>query len=345
MRPSPRLVCCLVPVLGVAIAGVAGCSGTRTPPAKTIGQRIEDAKRNTSPGGPARELSKIARFQYRSGDESGALETLRQAQRTIKPDADAAVFAPRLVDIAVSFGLMDDAPAARKAAVDAEKMAGRIEDPVLRIDVLSRLGGLYGDKQEGLGEVRKAQTLLAKAEELAVGDAVSDRFRAPALAAVALGYANADLADKAEALVGRLEGLVESLDQRPKVDALAAAANVRAKRGRPGQGPARRRSEDGPGDRRRREPNVCAGDRGQRPELGRRQARGSDDRGRGRTGRREDRGSRAAEGCGAPGPQPAGGPQGPIRVAHANPYRFPVTFLSASRASERAAAWSTIGSG
>ncbi|MFM7185539.1 MAG: hypothetical protein ACKO4Z_12325 [Planctomycetota bacterium] len=231
MRPSPRLVCCLVPVLGVAIAGVAGCSGTRTPPAKTIGQRIEDAKRNTSPGGPARELSKIARFQYRSGDESGALETLRQAQRTIKPDADAAVFAPRLVDIAVSFGLMDDAPAARKAAVDAEKMADRIEDPVLRIDVLSRLGGLYGDKQEGLGEVRKAQTLLAKAEELAVGDAVSDRFRGPALAAVALGYANADLADKAEALVGRLEGLVESLDQRPKVDALAAAANVRAKRG------------------------------------------------------------------------------------------------------------------
>lgn len=233
MLPSSRLVGRLAVVFALVLVGglAAGCGGTRTPPTKTIGQRIDEAKRNTSPGGPARELSKIARFQYRSGDESGALDTLRQAQRTIKPDAEAAVFAPRLVDIAVSFALMDDKAAARKAAADAEKMADRIDDAVLRIDVLSKLGGLYGDKQQGIGDSRKAQALLTQAEELAGGDAVSDRFRAPALAAVALGYANADLADRAESLVGTLEGLVNSLEQRPKVEALAAAANVRAKRG------------------------------------------------------------------------------------------------------------------
>jgi len=233
MRLSSRFIPGLAPLLtAVLISGwLVGCGGPRKSPAKTIGQRIADAKRNTSPGGPARELAKIARFQYRSGDESGGLSTLREAQRTIRPDSDPVVFAPRLVDIADSFALMDDDAAARKAATVAETMATAISDAILKIDVLAKLGGIFGDKHHGIGDSKKAQELLTKAEALAVGDAVSDRFRAQALAAVALGYADADLAGRADVVVGRLESLVQSLDQRPKVEALAAAANVRAKRG------------------------------------------------------------------------------------------------------------------
>jgi hypothetical protein len=219
-------------VCGAILCGpLVGCSGTTKKPPLTIAERLKRAKADKTPGGPARELAKVARSQFKSGDKAGAIQTLAEARKTISSDADATVFAPRLVDIASAFASMSDKRAARETAGEAVVMSDRIGDAVARIEILSKTGALYGGKDGGLGESSKAKELLARAAELAAGDEVADRFRPQALAAVALGYADADLADQADAIVEKLEGLADSLDARPKAEALAAAANVRARRG------------------------------------------------------------------------------------------------------------------
>jgi len=223
----------LVPLVcgAVVLASLAGCGGTKKKPPMTFAERLKKAKADATPGGPARELAKVARSQFKSGDKAGALQTLADARKTIADDADAVVFAPRLVDIAASFASMADKRAAREAADEAVMMSDRIGDPVTKVDVLAKVGAIYGARDGGLGESSKAKDLLARAAEIAGGEDVSDRFRPQALAAVALGYANANLADQADAIIEKLESLAESLDARPKAEALAAAANVRAKRG------------------------------------------------------------------------------------------------------------------
>jgi tetratricopeptide (TPR) repeat protein len=223
----------LVPLVcgALVLAPLAGCGGTKKKPPMTFAERLKKAKADATPGGPARELAKVARSQFKSGDKAGALQTLADARKTIADDADAVVFAPRLVDIAASFASMADKRAAREAADEAVTMSDRIGDPVTKVDVLAKVGAIYGARDGGLGESSKAKDLLARAAEIAGGEDVADRFRPQALAAVALGYANANLADQADAIIEKLEGLAESLDARPKAEALAAAANVRAKRG------------------------------------------------------------------------------------------------------------------
>jgi len=223
----------LVAILcGAILCGpLVGCGGTKKRPQLTVAERITRAKADKTPGGPARELAKVARSQFKSGDKAGALRTLAEARKTVVADADATVFAPRLVDIAAAFASMSDKRAAREAAGEAVAMSERIGDVVTRIDVLAKTGAVYGSKEDGLGESAKAKDLLARAAELAAGEEVADRFRPQALAAVALGYADANLADQADAIVEKLETLAESLDPRPKAEALAAAANVRSQRG------------------------------------------------------------------------------------------------------------------
>jgi hypothetical protein len=219
-------------VCGVMLCGpLLGCSGTAKKPPLTFAERLKRAKADKSPGGPARELAKVARSQFKSGDKAGALQTLSEARKTIAPDADAMVFAPRLVDLAATFASLSDKRAAREAAGEAVTMAERIGDAVTRVDVLAKTGAVYGGKDGGLGDSAKARELLARAADLAGSDEVADRFRPQALAAVALGYADADLADQADSIVEKLEALADSLEPRPKAEALAAAANVRAQRG------------------------------------------------------------------------------------------------------------------
>ena len=61
---------------------------------------------------------------------------------------------------------------------------------------------------------------------------VEERFKAQALAAIALGYARADLAKEAGRVVEELEASAKAVEElRPKAEALAAAARVRAQTG------------------------------------------------------------------------------------------------------------------
>lgn len=231
------LASCLLLVLCglVVVAPLAGCGGGTKKKKKgsmTIAERLKRAEADSTPGGPARELAKVARLQLTSGDKEGAKATLKKALDSIPATADATIFAPRLVDIAAASAAAADKAAARKAIDRAVAMADGIGDAVTRAELLAKVGAVYGAKEGGLGDAGKARDALAKAADLVMSDDVAERFRPQALAAVALGYANANLAGEAKAVIEKLETMATSLEElRPKAEALAAAANVHAKSG------------------------------------------------------------------------------------------------------------------
>ena len=146
-----------------------------------------------------------------------------------RPAIDANLAAPRLVEIAEVFAMLGDRKQARNAlgkAVDDE-FIGKIEDPVRKAKVLADAGALYGAKTDGIGDAGRAKSILAKAAEAA--DKVDQRFRAEALAAVALGYTRSSLASLADKTVEDLLQAAKDLEEpRAKAEALAAAANVKA---------------------------------------------------------------------------------------------------------------------
>lgn len=217
----------------VMVAPLAGCGGKAKKKAVTIAERLKKARADKTPGGPARELAKVALTQLSSGDKAGALKTLEEARKTITDDADPAVFAPRLIDIASAFAEAGDRKPGREAIDKAVEMATKLADPVARVEILSKAGQIYGGS---LNESSKAKDALKKAADLASSDEVADRFRPQALAAVALGYANANLAGDATKVIEKLESLAGSLEElRPKAEALAAAANVHFKSGDKGK--------------------------------------------------------------------------------------------------------------
>lgn len=230
-RPTTPVTCLLALLAGlVAIGPLAGCGGTKKKAALTIAERLRRARNDPSPGGKPRELAKVARLQAKSGDRAGAIATLSEARSTIAADADAAVFAPRLIDIAAAYAAVAEKNSAREAIDAAAELAAGLADPVARVGVLARIGEVQGSREAGLGDAAAAKRVLAEAADLAAGDAVADRFRPQALAAVALGYANAGLAGDADAVAAKLESLAAGLTElRPKAEALAAAANVRAR--------------------------------------------------------------------------------------------------------------------
>jgi len=223
---------CLVALLCglVLVAPLTGCGGGKKKKgAMTIAERLKKARADGTPGGPTRELTKVARMQVKSGDKAGAVKTLEEARKTVAADADAIIFAPRLVEIAEVYGELGEKKPGREAADKAVAMTESMGDAVARVEVLSKAGTVYGSR---LGDAGKARQSLGKAAEIANGEGVSDRFRPQALAAVALGYANANLANEAKAVIAKLEEMAGKIEElRPKAEALAAAANVHARSG------------------------------------------------------------------------------------------------------------------
>ncbi|MFM8704157.1 MAG: hypothetical protein ACKOHG_09900, partial [Planctomycetia bacterium] len=78
---------------------------------------------------------------------------------------------------------------------------------------------------------KEAKETLLKAK--AAADTVEERFRADALAAVALAYTKSGLADDASDVVDKLLTAAKALTEpRPKAEALAAAASVLSQTGK-----------------------------------------------------------------------------------------------------------------
>ncbi len=197
----------------------------------TVQQRLEKAEKETTPDKQAAGYLRAAKAQLTSGDKSGARDSARTAFDRLKGGGEANLFAPRLVDVADFLAEIGDKKPAKDALLLASEMADGIADPVRRTKVLADAGAVAGDKSQGIGEAALAKQLLTQATTVA--DSVEERFRAEALAAVALGWTRAGQADAAAEMVGRLEESAKALEEpRAKAEALAAAAGVRAQTGK-----------------------------------------------------------------------------------------------------------------
>ena len=109
-------------------------------------------------------------------------------------------------------------------------MAPEIPDDISRSALFATAGGIYGVRQGGIGDAAAARRSLKEATSISGN--VEERFRAQALAAVAMGYVNAGLAKEASDMVATLEESARSVDSpRARAEALAAAGNVRAQSG------------------------------------------------------------------------------------------------------------------
>ena len=226
----PR-TCLVLAVVALLLAPATGC-GTKkkTKKGRTIAQQLDDARKEKTPDAQARKLIRVARTQFKANDKTGAAKTLAEATGLIPADGEAVVCGPRLVEIADLYADMEDRKPAREVLKKAVDRAPDIGDAISRIRLLADAGGIYGAKSGGLGDGKAAREVLASAVEAA--GTVEDRFKAQALAAIALGYARADLAKEAGRVVEELEASAKAVEElRPKAEALAAAARVRAQTG------------------------------------------------------------------------------------------------------------------
>jgi len=216
------------------LAPAAGCGGTKKKGKKgglTVAQQLEKAEKESTPDRQAAAYLRVARRQFSSGDKTGAKDSAKKALDRVSGEGEASQFAPRLVEVAAFLAETGDKKPAKDALVKAVGLAAKIDDPVRRAGVLAEAGGVYGDKAKGLGDGKAARQALSEATKAA--EAADERFRAEALAAVALGYTRSGLADAASDMVGKLEEAAKGLEEpRAKAEALAAAANVKAQTGK-----------------------------------------------------------------------------------------------------------------
>ncbi|MFM8952434.1 MAG: hypothetical protein ACKOOF_05135 [Planctomycetaceae bacterium] len=314
---SSTLVAVSLLAMLMSLVPVTGCgSKKRKPP--TIAELLDDARKAGTDEAQAKQLTRVARLQLRSGNKSGASKTLSEARSKLspskprkpkpappsveaaapadgepKPDdepspegepaaevaapAEAAppadgtppadappeaaapaaggepaampepppeeavpdepprvinpvAAAPLLMDIAAVYSELGEKGAARDVIKQAIKMAPEIPDDISRSALFATAGGIYGVRQGGIGDAAAARRSLKEATSISGN--VEERFRAQALAAVAMGYVNAGLAKEASDMVATLEESARNVESpRARTEALAAAGNVRAQSG------------------------------------------------------------------------------------------------------------------
>lgn len=227
MRQFESIRPLLIVILGLAaVLPAAGC-GTKKKPALTIEQRLKNAEKEKTPDRQAAALLRVARAQFAANKETEAKETAAKALEKLKGEGDANLFAPRLVDIAGFLAEVGERKPAREALVQACGLVDTIDDPVRKAKLFAEAGAIYKANTDSA----QAKETLKKAADAAAG--VEERFRADALAAVALGYTRSGLADAASDVVDKLLVAAKTLDEpRAKAEALSAAAGVQAQTGK-----------------------------------------------------------------------------------------------------------------
>jgi len=225
LRRLPFSVMLLASCLALTVAA-SGCGSKKGP--VTIAERLQQAKRLPTAEGRAGELARVAALRAKAKDKKGAEQTLGEAIAELPEAGQPLVCVPILLEIAEIYADIGQKTAGRKAVEAALKLAATMEDAKGRSSLLAQIGVVQGSRDGGLGGAKAAKKSLDEAAQLAEND-VAERFRGEALAAVAMGYADAGLAADAQEITGTLVELAEGLENlRTKAEAFAAAAAVRA---------------------------------------------------------------------------------------------------------------------
>lgn len=219
----------LVALLAVSLS-LAGCGGSSKSGGGSINDQLQQARKRSTPDRQALALLRVASKQNAANDSAGATKTGKEAVDLLIGSDDANATAPRLVGAAGFLAAIGDKSTAREALGVAVERAGSIGDPVRQVTVLADAGGIYGNRDTGLADSTAATATLTLARDAAF--AVEERYRAEALAAVALGYTKGNVAEEAASMVEQLLETARSNDNpRAKAEGLAAAANVKAQTG------------------------------------------------------------------------------------------------------------------
>jgi tetratricopeptide (TPR) repeat protein len=209
---------------------VAGCGGGSSKGPKSINDQLVQARKQSTPDRQAVALLRVASKQNAEGDTAGATKTAKEAFELLSGMEDANATAARLVSTAGFLAAIGDKATARKVLIVAEERVAGIGDPVRQVSVLADAGAIYGNKSTGLADSAGATSLLTRARDAAL--VVEERYRAEALAAVALGYTKGNVASEAASMVEQLLETARGNDNpRAKAEGLAAAANVKAQIG------------------------------------------------------------------------------------------------------------------
>ncbi len=219
--------------LSIVLCGcmaAVGCGSGSSKGPKSISDQLAQARTQSTPDRQALALLRVASKQNADGDTTGATKTAKEAFDVLASMDDANATAARLVSTAGFLAAIGDKSTARKALGVAEERAAGVSDPVRQVSVLADAGAIYGNKETGLADSAKATSLLTQARDKAL--TVDQRYRAEALAAVALGYTKGNVAEEAASMVEQLLETARGNDNpRAKAEGLAAAANVKAQIG------------------------------------------------------------------------------------------------------------------
>lgn len=222
---APPFVFVIWLLIGCSVmAGSVGC-GKRP---LRIADRL--ARAMDQPPGPGRAtaLLGVARRQVAADDTVGAHDTITMAYNDVSAGGEEALAS--LLDVAQAYIDAGDRRTARTVLNRVAEIGNAIEDPSRKAKTLADAGALFGNADTGMADPQQARALLGKATTLA--EEVEERFRADALAVVAMGYVSGGMAEEAGAMVDKLEACLVALsDPRAKAEALSAAASVYAKTG------------------------------------------------------------------------------------------------------------------
>jgi hypothetical protein len=236
---SPTIVAVSLLAVLVSLAPTAGCgSKKRKPP--TIAELLDRARTAGSDEAQAKELTRVARLQLRSGNKSGASKTLSEARSKISPPkerkpkpapaADAAAPAdgeqkpegePAADAAAPAEGAAPAAePGVEEAVADEPQ---RVINPVVVAPLLVEIAAVYSE----LGEKGAARDVIKQAIKLAAE--IPDDISRSALFSTAGGIYGVRQGGIGDAAAARRElkkatDLAGGVEERFRAQALAAAA-------------------------------------------------------------------------------------------------------------------------
>jgi hypothetical protein len=231
---SPAIVAVLLLAVLMSLVPATGCGSRKSKP-PTIAELLDRARAAGSDEAQAKELTRVARLQLRSGNKSGASKTLSEARSKLSPSKERKPRPAPAADAAADSEQQpggepaaDGAPPAEPAppaegGEPAAEEPPRVINPVFAAPLLVEIAAIYSE----LGEKGAARDVIKQALKMAAE--IPDDISRSALFAIAGGIYGVRQGGIGDAAAARRElkkatELAGGVEERFRAQALAAAA-------------------------------------------------------------------------------------------------------------------------